>query len=842
MRRLSALLLIAAILGCHQWNVWADDKSETTAPSVLERLDRLGDRIFSGVLPGKRKAHSSNEGTQTTGTRAGSAFGTNGGTTELRPRPDPLVQGSTNTDQGPQLAQTTEGNPTLTTQAPTVAMNPAASAPSSRNQSQLAPGSETARSIDSDEFSQDSEDSPLYKRLLEYRASPFASVTANRPAASPPADKNAEVQVTDNPNGSVAPAGQRVAPPPTTRDFANTPRNQSTESPQPRVEPTPSQILVGGPRANVPAPTTNVPAPTTAVSGDSLSGPREPTLAARQPGVPTVPAQTPPGVPLRAQGAATTSSSSFAVSPPLAGGVSSSNSRTDSVIAAGESKEGAPVNPKTTAPGNSANVAWSGRMAEMAASAPEKSLAGPVLLIETSGPREITLGKPSLYEVVVRNIGRGAGNQVRVTIALPIWAEVVEQVSATGTVDVTKDGPTQNVVWMIEQIDPQKEERLRLKLIPRESKPIELAVQYTVLSPVNETKIEVREPKLAIRVEGPAQARFGRAELYRLEIANTGTGEADNVVLSLLPLGTGQKTPAKQNLGSIPAGEKRVVEVELLPRQTGDLQIQMEVTADGGIRSQLEHVVTVVRPALEVAVEGPALQFVNQDDRYHIIVRNPGTAPAENVRIQVTCPESLEPDLTAIKDGKPVGDVLEWVVTSLPPGKETVIEIPCHFVGTGDARLIVQATSEGNLAAQGEYLTQIQAVADLALRVEDPPRPVPVGKDGLYQVIIENRGSKAATDVRVVGFFSEGIEPVAAKGVPHKIVPGQVVFEPISKIEPGEKIVLEIQARAQKPGNHVFRAELRCPTSDIRLATEETTRYYDATLAERPKDAGTNLR
>lgn len=833
MKRLSLLLLITVFLACHHRVVSADDKSDSSTPSILDRLDRLGDRVFSGVLPGKRKSDQPSQRNQPTDSRAGSAFNPGSGTTELKPRPDPIIQGSTNAGQD--VVRSAQPNPTIATQAPTAAANHAASAASPRNQPQVAPIPETARSKEHDEVSQDSGDSPLYKRLLEYRASPFASAMANGPTASQPAEEGAEVQVIDTPSESVRSAGQRNVSPPAPRDFANSPSNQSMQGAQRRAEPTPVQGLVSGPNVNVPT-------PATAVSRDSLSGAREPTLAARQPGVPTPAAPTVPGVPVRSSATVTTSTGSPAVPVPPARDVSSSNSPMESAAAGSQPKEVPSVNSKTTASGYSANAAWSGRMAEMAASAPERALAGPVLLVETSGPREITLGKPGLYEVLVRNIGRGAGNRVRVTIALPIWAEVVEQIPANGTVDVTKDGPTQNVVWMIEQIDPQKEERLRLKLVPRESKPIELAVQYTLLAPVNETKIEVREPKLAIRVEGPAQALFGRAELYRLEIANTGTGEADNVVLSLLPLGTGQKTPAKQNLGSIPAGEKRVVEVELLPRQTGDLQIQMEVTADGGIRSQLEHVVTVIRPALEVVVEGPALQFVNQDDRYHIIVRNPGTAPAENVRIQVTCPESVEPDLMALKGGKAVGDVLEWVLTLLPPGKEEVIEIPCHFAGTGNVRLLVQATAEGNLTAQGEYLTQIQAVADLALRVEDPPRPVPVGKDGMYQVIIENRGSKAATDVRVVGFFSEGIEPVAAKGVPHKIVPGQVVFEPISKIGPGEKIVLEIQARAQKAGNHVFRAELRCPSSDIRLAAEETTRYYDAMLAERPKDAGTNLR
>ncbi len=837
MKKIVAVSLLAVILAVPVEFARAAQGSDAESPSIIERIDRLGEKVFSGVLPGKRRTPHATQEESSSSDRAGSAFTSGNRTSEataIRPRPDPLLQGGTGSGQIVTSAHQPNREPTLPSPASQVSPQQTPGG-GGATPSQTAPTPAAGQGSPNAEGASPAESgSTLYKRLLEYRSSPFATQVTSRSATPSVAEPAAEAQVADTPSANSAPVANTATSSVPSRDFANAPRVQTAANPQVRSEPTPASGA-----STFPTPKTSSPTPATSPSVGT-GGTRSPTPAVWQPSTTAVPQVARAGSDPSSPPAATAQVPTPAVPSP---GATAMVGRSET----GRGQTDEPAKPGVTPPRQAiSSFTGNGTAAERTAGlglpASGKAAGSPVLLVETNGPREITLGKPGLYEVSVRNIGRGTGNQVRVTVALPLWAEVVEQVPTTGAVEITANAGKQDLVWMIQQIDPQKEERLRLKLIPRESKPIELAVQYTVLAPVNETKIEVREPKLAIRVDGPEQALFGRAEMYRLEVVNTGTGEADNVVLSLLPVGTGQKTPARQTLGSIPPGEKRVVEVELVPRQTGTIQIQIEATADGGIRTQLEHVVTVIRPALEVSVTGPAMQFVNQDDRYQIAVRNPGTAPAENVRVQVMCPESVEPDLTAMKGVKPVGDVLEWSIPSLPAGGEVVIEVPCHFVGMGDARLMVQATAEGNLATQGECLTQIQAVADLALRVEDPLRPVPVGKDGLYQIIIENRGSKAAVDVRVVGFFSEGIEPVAAKGIPHKVLPGQVVFEPISKIEPGERVVLEIQARAHKPGNHVFRAELRCPSSDIRLAAEETTRYYDAMIAERPEDSSSKLR
>ena len=42
------------------------------------------------------------------------------------------------------------------------------------------------------------------------------------------------------------------------------------------------------------------------------------------------------------------------------------------------------------------------------------------------------------------------------------------------------------------------------------------------------------------------------------------------------------------------------------------------------------------------------------------------------------------------------------------------------------------------------------------------------------------------------GYFSRGIEPTSAEGVPNRLAAGQVVFQPIASIAPGEEVVLKI--------------------------------------------------
>ncbi|NLE39154.1 MAG: hypothetical protein GX621_14115 [Pirellulaceae bacterium] len=123
-------------------------------------------------------------------------------------------------------------------------------------------------------------------------------------------------------------------------------------------------------------------------------------------------------------------------------------------------------------------------------------------------------------------------------------------------------------------------------------------------------------------------------------------------------------------------------------------------------------------------------------------------------------------------------------------------------------------------------MTRVESIADLALSVKDPTGPVPVGQTAVYTVHIRNRGSKAASGVEAVVYFSQGIEPISAEGGRHTIRPGQVAFDAIDVLPAGKEVVLKIVAKAQSPGNHMFRAEVHCRPLGTKLVGEESTYFY----------------
>jgi hypothetical protein len=78
----------------------------------------------------------------------------------------------------------------------------------------------------------------------------------------------------------------------------------------------------------------------------------------------------------------------------------------------------------------------------------------------------------------------------------------------------------------------------------------------------------------------------------------------------------------------------------------------------------------------------------------------------------------------------------------------------------------------------------------------------------------------------VVALFSEGIEPDQAEGAMYTVTDGRVSFRPIAELPAGQDVTPRIRAHALEAGTHVFRAEVLCSDAEIKLAAEETTRFY----------------
>ncbi len=460
---------------------------------------------------------------------------------------------------------------------------------------------------------------------------------------------------------------------------------------------------------------------------------------------------------------------------------------------------------------------------------------GPALSVETIGPRKISVGKESAYEVSLINSGDVGAEEVVVFVSLPEWAEVLGAEASAGATQLAAAGQANApFVWKVGQIEAKSKEKLVLRIVPRQSRPFDLAVRWDYRPIASQAMIEVQEPKLEMRLEGPREVFYGKKETYRLKLLNSGTGGAEGLSIKLTPEGAGDNSPATYQLGALNAGEDRTIEVELTAKQAGTLAIQVEAKGEAGIHAELSEKVLVRRAGMDIAVDGPRLQYVGANANYTIRVRNPGNAPAKNVTFVAALPvgvKYLGGIETAQADAN--SNKVEWTLDNLNPETEQVFNMKCALGSQGPTRIDVAVTAEDDISALAGVSTNVEAVAKLALDVSDPSGPILVGDETIYEVRIRNRGTKDAENVEVVGYFSRGIEPTNAEGASHRIQPGQISFSPIPTLAPGTETVLKIFAKANNPGNHVFRAEVHCKSIGSRLVTEKNTLYYQDALAAR---------
>lgn len=454
---------------------------------------------------------------------------------------------------------------------------------------------------------------------------------------------------------------------------------------------------------------------------------------------------------------------------------------------------------------------------------------GPSLAVGTSGPRSVTVGKDAPYKITLVNDGSAPAESVVVTVKIPDSAELAATKSTAGTTSpVNGEAGSLSVQWAIPHLATGSREELTLGIIARKSRPLDLAVQWTHAPITSRTVVEVKEPKLEMTISGPEEVFYGESAKYRLTLSNPGTGDAEDVTVRLLPTAAGETQAEGHRIGTIRAGDTKAVDLELTARQAGLVVIRAEAVADSGLRATVAEEVLVRRAALDVTLEGPALQYAGTTATYEVRVSNPGNAVAKNVRIAAITPSGAKfADASAGGRVSADGGKVEWNFDNVQPGSDQVLWVKWSLNTPGANRPQVTAVGDGDLSDSSTLVTEVEAIADLVLDVRDPRVPVPVGEAVTYEIRLSNRGTKAADSVEVFAFFSDGVEPVGVEGGSHRIAPGQVVFDPIKAIAPGQEIVLKIKAAARRSGNHVFRAEARSRPLDISLATEETTRFYD---------------
>lgn len=450
---------------------------------------------------------------------------------------------------------------------------------------------------------------------------------------------------------------------------------------------------------------------------------------------------------------------------------------------------------------------------------------GPLLRIDTIGPKAITVGEPAVFVITIANRGEAPAQAVMVRVAVPQDLELIATEATSGNPQM-QDGPdgVARLVWTVEDLAGRTDRQLKMNVVARSNRALELAVDWALLPAVSIAKIEVQQPQLEIALSGPKDVLYGETKVYSVVVSNPGTGEARNVAVNLA-LGAGSNDTLR--VGTIPAGEQKKFDIEVTARETGTLQIVAQATGAGDLQAEATEDIHVRRANLELESLGPKAKFAGSIGTYRVRVANTGDAVASGVQAAARLPQGAK-YLRGLEVTEQSGDALLWLVGDLPPGGERIFEFHCELANSGKNEFRFGVRSNGGLETSSATVTQVESIADLKLSVNDPKGPIAVGEPVVYELTIMNRGTKAATNVNVVTQFSEGIEPIEAQGSRFEVLPGQIIFHPIPRIVPGETVTLTIKAKAESDGNHVFRAEVKCEQPQTRLVAEDSTQFFSS--------------
>ncbi len=460
------------------------------------------------------------------------------------------------------------------------------------------------------------------------------------------------------------------------------------------------------------------------------------------------------------------------------------------------------------------------------------TLSAPSIAVQAFGPKSIGINKPATYKVKVENTGRVDAERILVGINLPEWVDIQKTNMTNGTKELSDGSEKSRLVWTVDHIPANSSQTITIEAIPREAKMFDMGVEWTIAPRSGVTAVEVTEPKLEMSIAGPRDVMYGETEMYDVTVRNPGTGTAENVIV-MLPAALGG---ARAPLGNIEPGKGMNLQVELLARTAGELDLVTTAIADGELETSAKRMIAVRRAKLDLTIEGPAKKYSGGIGQYVVTIKNSGDATAAQVTAAMSLPQGIK-YLAGVDSVKQTDGGLSWPIGSLDPGDQRSYKISCQLNSSGDIQIEAGARGLGELVAANQVITNVETVADLVLSVDDPRGPIQTDEDTTYVIRIKNRGTRSAKDVNVVMQFAEGIEPNSAEGLKHQIVPGQVLFSPITQIDPDQELTFKIIAKATMPGTHRFRAQLTCIESDSREIAEGTTRFFGDTIQSTAKSA-----
>jgi uncharacterized repeat protein (TIGR01451 family) len=351
------------------------------------------------------------------------------------------------------------------------------------------------------------------------------------------------------------------------------------------------------------------------------------------------------------------------------------------------------------------------------------TLSKPQLRVREVGPAQGAVGELLKYQLEVTNVGSAEATEVLLTDTLPDGLAFSDSQPTT---------PGNNpLTWKLGSIAAGQTRRVTYQVIAEKagtwSTQARATAQASAQAADASTTVAVGEPKLSVIKTGPARRLVNRPATYQIAVSNPGTIAltgvrvidkipADITFLSATNGGQRVADQVQWDLGAIPAGGHKVVQMVVRSGKAGDLTNVAEVRADHNLQARDAVLTTFENPkTLTLEIE-KSIDPLDQGREavYTIRALNPTSKPATNLGLTITVPDELR---ILDASGPTRGETKQQKVTfppvpALGAGQETAYTVRVQAANAGAAKLKVELTSDslpqGTVISQEENVTIVQ--------------------------------------------------------------------------------------------------------------------------------------
>ncbi len=340
------------------------------------------------------------------------------------------------------------------------------------------------------------------------------------------------------------------------------------------------------------------------------------------------------------------------------------------------------------------------------------------------------------------------------------------------------------------------------------------------------------QPVICVKKYGPSCACLYCPVPYRIEVCNTGSAVAyDVIVQDAVPEGLTHSTGYRclnYELGTLCPGESKTIDLEFCASQRGTVTNTATVSYCGGPKCTAEATTIINEPCVEVSMTGADWAYICKEVDFVITVTNPGDLVLRDIVVDDVSPAGTT--ICAAPGAEVCCNRAVWCLSELCPGetKTFTVTVCSQVAGNLTNKVSVASQSDcGPCTMCAEATTQWKGIAATHMCMVDTADPICVGDSTVYRICVTNRGTADDTNVGLSVRFSEQLSPQSSNGPTKGSISGNTVtFAPIERLAPKQSVEFCISVKGISVGDARAEASLSSDLLTTPVTDTESTHVY----------------